>query len=451
MRRPVYFVPTVLALLGVAGISSAATTTSASVSFRQQIAPLLAEKCLACHNPSKQKGKFQLHTFDALKTPGTSRATPIVSYRPGESRLYQLLTSSDVDERMPQKADPLPAAQIDLVRRWIEQGALYDGTNSAALISSGLALAPHPEAPRLYPRPNPVRALAFSPDGAVLAAGGYHELLLFDPQSGSLTRRVGNLDQQTYAVAFSSNGQILAAASGAPGKSGEYKMFVPQTGESLRSLALLPDVALAIDFNADGSRLAAGGADNTLRVFDTGTGREELAVEAHTDWLLDVVFSPDGSKVICASRDKTVRVLDSRTGELLTSYLEHEHPVYAVAVAADGRRVFSADAAGQLHAWDLESGKKSSETKAVTGAIYRVKLHGEKLVIAGADHTVREYRCSDKLELLQTYSGAADHVFAVALFPERHWVAAGGYEGVIRVWSTEQSENVRAFRGAPGR
>lgn len=94
------------------------------VDFEKQIAPIIKAACLKCHGapPHKTKGKLRLDTKDRAMA-GGSGGKSIVPGKPDTSPFYTLLLSTDEDERMPSDADPLPQEQIELIKKWIEQGA----------------------------------------------------------------------------------------------------------------------------------------------------------------------------------------------------------------------------------------------------------------------------------------------------------------------------------------
>jgi predicted CXXCH cytochrome family protein len=97
---------------------------SDKIDFEHQIAPILKASCLKCHNPVKTKGKLLLDTkANALK--GGDGGKVIIPGKPQDSPLYTLLIDTDPDVRMPEKAGPLPKEQIELIRKWIEQGAVW--------------------------------------------------------------------------------------------------------------------------------------------------------------------------------------------------------------------------------------------------------------------------------------------------------------------------------------
>jgi WD40 repeat protein len=254
-----------------------------TVIFSRDIAPVLVQKCVTCHGPEKAKGKYRADSFEALLKPGSSGELPVVPGELARSHLFQLLTAKDSDDRMPQKDDPLPAAQIALLERWIKDGAKFDGPDPKKPFTSFSATGPQPDPPASYVRPVPVLALAFGGDGKELAAGGYHEITIWDAANGTLLRRIKNVAQQTQALAFSPGGALLAAASGTPGKIGEVKLFNPGTGALLQTLVTGGDIMLALAFSPDGQQLATAGSDNTVRLFDVATGQQLFAVEQHAD------------------------------------------------------------------------------------------------------------------------------------------------------------------------
>ena len=96
---------------------------AAAVDFNRDIEPLLAERCHKCHGSEKQKSGLRLdNKADAFK-PADSGEIAIVPGHSAKSQLIKLVASSDKDERMPPKGEPLTAAQIALLAQWIDAGA----------------------------------------------------------------------------------------------------------------------------------------------------------------------------------------------------------------------------------------------------------------------------------------------------------------------------------------
>ena len=96
------------------------------VHFSRDIRPILNQNCMPCHGGVRQKnGVSFLFREEALGT-GKSGKRTIVPGRPDESELIARVTSSDPDTRMPYHASPLLPQQIEVLRRWIKQGAKWE-------------------------------------------------------------------------------------------------------------------------------------------------------------------------------------------------------------------------------------------------------------------------------------------------------------------------------------
>lgn len=97
-----------------------------AISFSRDIQPLFSEKCFDCHGPDKSEGGLRLD--DRKKATGQldSGDLGIVPGKPDQGTLLGRITADDETERMPPEGDPLTKAQVELIRRWIQEGAPYD-------------------------------------------------------------------------------------------------------------------------------------------------------------------------------------------------------------------------------------------------------------------------------------------------------------------------------------
>jgi mono/diheme cytochrome c family protein len=120
----------VLAAVGAAPLARAAEDPADPatnvVSFYREIRPLLQAQCHGCHQPSKAKGGYVMTDFERLLKGGDSDEAAVVPKEPLRSRLVQLITPKEGEAEMPQKAAPLPLKDIELITRWIAQGAMDD-------------------------------------------------------------------------------------------------------------------------------------------------------------------------------------------------------------------------------------------------------------------------------------------------------------------------------------
>ncbi|WP_298864408.1 PSD1 and planctomycete cytochrome C domain-containing protein [uncultured Gimesia sp.] len=106
-------------------VMSLKTGLGAEVRFNEDIRPILAEHCLHCHGPDAEKRQADLR----LDIERAAKESAIVSMKPNESEFFRRITSKDPDLRMPpaDTGKSLSAKQIALVRKWIQNGAPYQG------------------------------------------------------------------------------------------------------------------------------------------------------------------------------------------------------------------------------------------------------------------------------------------------------------------------------------
>jgi hypothetical protein len=119
-----------MVLLVLAAASRASLAAAEPVGFNRDIRPIFAENCLSCHGPDKAKRKadLRLDTREGLFSAIDGRF-PIVPGKPEQSEIYRRIITKDSDDRMPKsKTDQsLSPKQTDVIRRWIEQGAKWEG------------------------------------------------------------------------------------------------------------------------------------------------------------------------------------------------------------------------------------------------------------------------------------------------------------------------------------
>src|SRR6266498_2608099 len=137
------------------------------VSYYNDLVPIFKRSCNGCHHPGKLKGQLDLTTFEAFKK-GGKHGPGFVAGKPKESAILEEIRGDEPS--MPKEGDPLSKAEIALIERWITENAKDDTPAGAG--SFKLSAAP------VYATPPVISALAFSPNGKVLAVSGYHEVLL---------------------------------------------------------------------------------------------------------------------------------------------------------------------------------------------------------------------------------------------------------------------------------
>lgn len=419
------------------------------VSFTHDVAPLLVEQCLACHNARTVKGRFSLQSFQSLLKGGES-GPAIAPGASEDSTLVQLLEAGE----MPKEGDPLSAVRIETLKRWIDQGAkLDDGRPSEASLTSLIPRPAQPLPPDRYPAPLPVTALALRSDGSLLAASGYHETLLFDPADGRLHGRIQDLAERVYGLDFSPDGTLLAVAAGTPARLGEVRIFRAESGEIVHDLAVAGDAFFDAAFSPDGSKIAAAGADRTVRVWEVAGGAELRRIEDHADWVTAVAFSPDGTRLATASRDKTAKVFDVATGECLSTFTGHGQPVTDIAFCPTRNdRLVTSGRDRRVRCWTIAEAKQEWERdfKCEIVRLAVIRVAGEPAVVAaGTDGSVRI--CNPELDAWKDRPSCGDWVQSVAgaAASDAGLFAVGSQDGSITIYDAEQDGARNTFPAMP--
>lgn len=435
-----------LALL--VALAAPAAAQADPVSFKKDIAPVLLNNCLACHGPKKAEGGYRIDTFERVMAAGDSTVGGFIAKDVAGSEAFRRIVSTDALERMPLDGDPLPAEQVELMKRWIEEGAAFDGPDPKAAVASYIPPPTHPAAPETYKGTMPITAVEFSPDGSQLLVGGYHEITVWNPADGALIRRITNVGQRTYAIRYSPDGQLLAVACGAPGRLGEVRIFKPDTGELVRVLGMTSDVVFDCAFSPQGDRLATAAADGAVRVFNVADGAEQLTITSHSDWAFAVAWKADGSQLASASRDKTAKVFDAKTGDLLITFSGHNQPVRGVLFHPDGAEVYSSGSDNKVQRWKIADAAKTSEV-GFGGEVYKLQGVGEFFLTASAENKVRQFKAKEQAAVRE-FPGAKDWVLSAAFHPATKRVAGGTFDGQVFVWNADDGAVIKSWTAAPG-
>jgi len=162
-------------------------------------------------------------------------------------------------------------------------------------------------------------SLAVHPDGRLLAVGGIDgkihllDAASFEERGPALT---GHLNP-VRTVAFSRDGRLLASGDGDMGRAdvGEVKIWDVKAREMINTFAGHTDPVLRVAFGGTGNRVASAGLDHTVKLWDLDSGQEALTLYAHSDMVRCVAFSPDGLRLASTGADRLVRIWDATPWE----------------------------------------------------------------------------------------------------------------------------------------
>lgn len=450
-----------------------------SVSYYRDVRPIFQRHCQGCHQPARAGGKFDITAYTAIMT-GAGDEHVVVPGKPDESILIDEITAEDGEKpSMPKDADPLPAVDVDTIRRWIAEGAKDDTPESARVRYSM-------ENPPNYETSPVLTSLDFSPDGKLLAVSGYHEVLLHHADGSGLVARLVGQSERIEAAVFSPDGKRLAVTGGTPALLGEVQIWNVEDPSNVKlqlSMPMTYDTLYGASWSPDGKYVAFGCPDNSVRAIDSVNGEQVLFQGAHNDWVLDTAFSKDSSHLVSVSRDRsmklthfeTERFIDNITsitpgalkGGLATVDRFPERDEMVVG-GADGvpkiykiyrtkKRVIGDDF-NLVTAFETMPGRivdvsfNKAGTQFVAGSshnrrgevrLYPSELKNEKgeliKTVETKDSPTRRGVSTKALEIVKPiWRLETEHqIYAVAISPDGKTVAAGGFRGVVRLIDAE--------------
>jgi WD40 repeat protein len=345
----------------------------------------------------------------------------------------------------------------------------------------------HPEVPTITVGDGGVSALAFSPDGSLLATATGMGLLgpgggpILGMGAGKVT--VWNLATRRQlwsfaghrgdgeSLAFSPDGKWLVSGGGEQFASrGEARLWDSATGQVIRTFSGHTAPVTAAVFSPDGNRLVTASRDRTLRVWDLATGKAVQTIDTHQALVTSVAFCPDGKRLVSGSLSgsprmsmlgpndlggTTVKVWDAETGKQLLA-LRHPGGVSSVACSPNGKRLASAGGDATIRIWDAVTGEELHRLMGHGFVVAGVTFSpdGKSLASAGVDRTVRVWDTetgSERCKLLG-HTGAVNAVAYSAAGPR---LASASDDGTVRLWGPATdpeaivlTDPAAAFQGA---
>jgi WD40 repeat protein len=196
----------------------------------------------------------------------------------------------------------------------------------------------------------------------------------------------------------------------------------------------------SIVFSPDAQRLASGGDDNTVRLWNVRTGQLEHTFEGHSRAISALAFSPDGQILASGSFDQSVKLWDVLSGKLKLALGEHPSgQVKGVSFSPDGKFLASAGADG-VRLWDLGAGKLLQFFETTQGVL-TVTFSPDGKILAGAGGAgVKLWEVQERKMLRHLKGVESELLTSVAFSPNGQVLASGGNRQSVKLWDVTTGE-----------
>jgi WD40 repeat protein len=454
-----WIVVVALALPAVAaeGLPVSPPSRADKVRFTEEIQPLLAANCTACHNAKSHEGGLMLDSLKGIVAGGDS-GPGVVAGKPAESVLF-LRAAHRQDDVMPPAdnkvgAKHLSPEQLGLLERWIVEGA----TGAAAVAGKPIAWRPLPAGA------GGVVAVAITDNGRTTAATRGGTMSLFDTRTGRLLQSLVD-----PAIAAASPGQahrdVVSAVAFAPGgerlATGSFRTIKLWRRSPPAKVADIADSAAATALAVAPSRSVAaiGFTDGKLALVDPGTGRITKTISAHSGAVTGIAFAADGAVVHSCGRDGLVLTTKVDDGTAVAR-LPRQGEVRAVALLSGGARLATAEADNVVRVWALPlpappadgaAAPAVTPLKELTGiaqpttALVELPTMSGHLLTGSGDGIVRLWN-ADTAAVVRQFAHEAP-ISGIAVSPDGVRLATVGTVPGMKLWETASGKRLAEIRG----
>ena len=189
-------------------------------------------------------------------------------------------------------------------------------------------------------------------------------------------------------------------------------------------------------FGPDGRWFASGGADNSIRLWDTESGLELRALHGHSNWIRSLAVSRSGKQLASGSNDRTIKVWNISAGRELLTLSGHTGPIESVVFTSDDKWIVSGSTDRTIKIWDAASGSLTTTLSghATAVSVLAISPDGKYLASGGADGEIRIWDAASWKEL-RILHRHVKKITALAFSRDSRWLLSGSADGMFTVWN----------------
>jgi WD40 repeat protein len=270
--------------------------------------------------------------------------------------------------------------------------------------------------------------------------------VLWDIATGKEVRRFQGHREPVTGAIFSPDGKRLLSSAGASGRADYNNIFLwdVETGKPVQAFLhghRGVDWVLGLALAPDGKIVYSSGDDGVMRQWDVETGKEVKRVGG---FLGNVMLSPNGRYLVRAGggggKDLSVRIWDTGSGKEIGSLKGLDKGAHALAFLPDSRRILSAEDDGTLRLWDILTGEEiRCFEKIHTGGAglnsQGVSRDGRRFVSYGnaRDRTMRLWDVETGKQLY-CFEGHTAGLTGAIILPDGQFALSSSFDHTMRVW-----------------
>ncbi len=280
------------------------------------------------------------------------------------------------------------------------------------------------------PRVN-VSRVAFSPDGEILAyCSERNPVRLWRMRQQAEVESLPGHKLEAWCVAFSPHGEWLA--SGADDHT--VKLWNRKTQDEHATLEGHAALVAAAAFSPDGRTLATGSFDHTVKLWDIDTRQIRHTLKGHTGPIRSLTFHDNGKVLASVGDDQIIHIWDTQDGQLVKSLHGHKAKIRATIFASEHDLLISADNSGVMNFWDIrrstpvQSSHEANELHSLA-----ITRDGARLAAGSYEGVIRLYALPQR-EVVATLEAGQGGARALAFSGDGRILASGGENGAVTLW-----------------
>lgn len=288
-------------------------------------------------------------------------------------------------------------------------------------------------------------ALRFSPDGRYLASSGSGAgVQLWSTDDFSLVDVFSGHKEAVISICFSPNSRLMATG----GMDNEIRLWNLSERKLIATLKGHKDRVSDIEFSPSGESIASASFDKTVKLWSVERQCLVATLNGHEHTVHALSFSPDGSHLATTGWDRNIRVWDVAERKTITLFRAHSEPVMSVVYSPDGKWLASAGDNGNIRLWRVDNEKPKSILRGHGDYVRSVNFSddGRFLASASMDRTIRLWSVPDR-RLLSILKGHEDHVYSADFSPDNSLLVSSGLDCTIRIWSLEDNCEPTVLQG----